>query len=140
MDLLYNNAPSIKKRRVHFHAFMQEIHDKLHQLKLKKTRDPISVIASEIARDSWFLCLDELQVTDISDAMLLRQLFTELFTRNCVIVTTSNRSPDGLYLNGIQRSSFLPTIALIKERLKVHSLDSGTDYRRQSIILISNFP
>jgi protein AFG1 len=132
MDLLYNYTPSVKKRRVHFHAFMQEIHDRLNQLKLKSTNDPIAVIASEIARDSWFLCLDKLQVTDISDAMLLRQLFTELFARNVILVTTSNRAPDGLYLNGIQRSSFLSTIELLKARLIVHSLDSGTDYRKES--------
>lgn len=130
--MLYNNAPPIAKRRVHFHAFMQEIHDRLHQLKLLKTKAPIAHIAGEISRDSWFLCLDELQVTDISDAMLLRQLFTELFARNCVIVTTSNRPPDLLYKNGIQRSSFLPTIEMIKKKLIVHSLDSGTDYRKES--------
>jgi protein AFG1 len=135
MDLLYNNISLKTKRRVHFHAFMLEIHDRLHQLKLLKTRDPISHIANEIAKKSWFLCLDELQVTDISDAMLLRQLFTELFKRNCVIVTTSNRAPDDLYKNGIQRKEFLPTIELLRRRLIVHSLDSGTDYRQQSIII-----
>lgn len=133
MDLLYNQVRiPTQRRRVHFHEFMLEIHDKIHRLKLEKAVDPIRIIAQDIAREAWFLCLDELQVTDISDAMLLRQLFTELLNNNCVVVTTSNRHPDELYKNGIQRSSFLSTIDLLKERLVVHSLDSGTDYRRSA--------
>ncbi|KNC98415.1 uncharacterized protein SPPG_06119 [Spizellomyces punctatus DAOM BR117] len=133
MDLFYNTIHVDRKRRVHFHAFMQDVHRRIHQLRTQKgvTYDPLPIIATELANDAWLLCFDELQVTDITDAMILRRLFDELFKRGVVVVTTSNRPPDELYKNGIQRQSFLPCIALFKERCHVHSLNSGIDYRKQ---------
>ncbi|KAI9340389.1 AFG1-like ATPase-domain-containing protein [Zopfochytrium polystomum] len=134
MDLLYNSLPEslVRKRRVHFHAFMLDVHRRVHALRKERnvTFDPIPPIAQELTNDAWVLCFDELQVNDITDAMLLRRLFYELFVRGVVMVITSNRQPDDLYKNGIQRKSFLPTIDLLKERCLVHCLDSGIDYRK----------
>ncbi|KAI9104753.1 AFG1-like ATPase-domain-containing protein [Phlyctochytrium arcticum] len=132
MDLFYNSINIPRKRRVHFHAFMQDVHRRIHKLRVKRgiTYDPIPIIATDLANEAWLLCFDELQVTDITDAMILRRLFDELFKRGVVVVTTSNRPPDELYKNGIQRQSFLPCIALLKERCAVHSLNSGIDYRK----------
>ncbi|KAI8592929.1 AFG1-like ATPase-domain-containing protein [Geranomyces variabilis] len=134
MDLFYNSTNIDRKRRVHFHAFMQDVHRRIHQLRIDKgvTYDPLPIIATELTNEAWLLCFDELQVTDITDAMILRRLFDELFKRGMVMITTSNRHPDELYQNGIQRASFLPTIALLKERCRVHSLNSGIDYRKEA--------
>ncbi|KAJ3043698.1 hypothetical protein HDV00_004471 [Rhizophlyctis rosea] len=133
MDLFYNSIDIERKRRVHFHAFMIDVHKRTHQLRTLHniTSDPIPIIATELVNEAWLLCFDELQVTDITDAMILRRLFEELFKRGMVMVTTSNRPPDDLYKDGIQRKSFLPTIDLLKERCIVHSLNSGIDYRKQ---------
>ncbi|KAJ3220273.1 hypothetical protein HDU67_003288 [Dinochytrium kinnereticum] len=131
MDMFYHSIDVERKRRVHFHAFMLDVHRRVHQLRkeLSAGFDPIPPVAQELANQAWLLCFDELQVTDITDAMLLRRLFYELFKRGVVVFTTSNRPPDDLYKNGIQRSSFLPTIDLLKGRCLIHSLDSGVDYR-----------
>ncbi|KAJ1898228.1 ATPase [Kickxella alabastrina] len=132
MDLFYDTVPTMKKRRIHFHAFMLDIHRRINSFRCThaSTADPIPTIAKELASSVYVLCFDEFQVTDIADAMVLRRLVTELFRNGVIIVTTSNRHPDELYKNGIQRESFLPCIALLKERCEVVSLDSGTDYRK----------
>ncbi|KAJ3290653.1 hypothetical protein HK104_006613 [Borealophlyctis nickersoniae] len=134
MDLFYHSIDIPRKRRVHFHAFMLDVHRRVHQLRVERniTHDPIPTIATELVNDAWLLCFDELQVTDITDAMILRRLLDELFKRGMVMVTTSNRPPDELYKDGIQRKSFLPTIDLLKERCVVHTLNSGIDYRKQA--------
>ncbi|CAI2165660.1 20488_t:CDS:2 [Funneliformis geosporum] len=132
MDLFYDTLPQKRKRRVHFHAFMLDVHARIHHLKRAnyETYDPIPPIASDLAKNAIILCFDEFQVTDIADAMILRRLFDELFKRGVVVITTSNRHPDDLYKNGIQRKSFIPCIELIKQRCQIQSLDSGTDYRK----------
>ncbi|EGF83349.1 hypothetical protein BATDEDRAFT_1820, partial [Batrachochytrium dendrobatidis JAM81] len=137
MDLFYQTVPTPLKNRVHFHAFMQDVHKRIHKLRVHEgiTSDPLPLIASELASEAWLLCFDEMQVTDIGDAMILRRLFSELFDRGVVMVTTSNRPPDDLYQNGIQRQSFLPAIDLLKNRCQVHSLNSGIDYRKQGNVL-----
>ncbi|KIY73982.1 AFG1-like ATPase [Cylindrobasidium torrendii FP15055 ss-10] len=135
MDLFYHTLPPQvkRKRRVHFHAFMIDVHKRLHKAKLAMGHaggDPILPVARDLASEAYVLCFDEFQVTDIADAMILRRLFESLLNFGVVCVITSNRHPDELYKNGIQRSSFVPAIELLKTRFDVTDLDSGTDYRR----------
>jgi len=127
VDIFYNQLPLEKKRRVHFHHFMRQIHHALTQL--TGTKNPLEHVAEQIAQDAVVLCLDEFIVTDIGDAMLLAQLLDALFARGVSLVTTSNTAPDNLYKNGLQRASFLPAIELLKKHTQVLELDSGTDYR-----------
>ena len=131
MDSFFNCAPVGRKRRVHFHRFMQEVHRGLNEL--QGQADPVMLFAREVARDVRLLCLDEFHITDITDAMLMRRLLEGLFEQGVVLVTTSNFEPDQLYLHGLQRSQFLPTIDLIKEYLEVVVLDNGVDYRLREL-------
>jgi cell division protein ZapE len=126
MDLFYGSIESTSKRRVHFHAFMQEIHARRASL---KDEDIISRIADDIARDCTLLCLDEMQIVDIADAMIIGRLFEALQQRGVCFVTTSNLPPEDLYKDGLNRQLFLPFIAKLRESLDVVSLDSPTDYR-----------
>jgi cell division protein ZapE len=132
MDLFYAAVPVEKKRRVHFHAFMQEVHQSIFAWQRDSDASRESVIpdiAQEIAQKNWLLCFDELQVTDIADAMILGRLFKALFELGVVIVTTSNRPPDDLYKDGLQRERFLPFIKEITQRLDLLELNSTRDYR-----------
>ncbi|KAK9355693.1 AFG1-like ATPase-domain-containing protein [Lipomyces doorenjongii] len=134
MDMFYSTIPAtvLSKRRIHFHAFMQDVHKRSHALKVQHGSDfdSIPMLAAALADEARVLCFDEFQVVDVADAMLLRRLFEALEYHGVIFVITSNRAPDDLYRNGIQRQSFIPCIELIKKRLHVICLDSPTDYRR----------
>ncbi len=131
MDSFFNCVPVARKRRIHFHRFMQEIHHALHE-KQGET-DPLLAVARDIARNTRLVCLDEFHITDITDAMLMRRLLEGLFDHGVVLVTTSNFRPDELYLHGLQRNQFLPAIELITSRLEIVNVDAGTDYRLREL-------
>jgi cell division protein ZapE len=134
MDLFFATAPGPHKRRVHFHAFMLEMHDRIEQERRDKTREPIAKVAADIAREAALLCFDEFQVDNIADAMILERLFRALFDAGIVVVATSNRGPDELYEHGLNRDRFLPFIELLKQKLYVLELDSGRDYRLARLV------
>ncbi len=131
MDCFFDAVPYQRKRRVHFHAFMREVHELLRSF--KDNEDPLIRVAETIARQTRLMCFDEFHVSDIADAMILGRLLDALFARGVVFVMTSNYPPDGLYPNGLQRQNFLPTIDLIKRRFDVLEVDQGTDYRLRAL-------
>lgn len=131
MDSFFIAAPTARRKRIHFHRFMQEIHHALRDL--QGTANPLRAVAHAIAERVRLLCLDEFHVTDITDAMLMRNLLESLFEEGVVLVTTSNTHPDGLYRNGLQRDGFLPAIALLKSHLEVIEVDADIDYRLRAI-------
>ena len=129
MDLFFTHAPVDKKRRVHFHAFMQEVHARIHALRREGKGDPVSILAHEIAQATTLLCFDELQATDVADATLLYRLFDRLFDAGVLIVSTSNRPPIDLYTGGVQRERFANFVRLLEDNMEVISLSSPEDYR-----------
>jgi len=126
MDRFFESAPDLPKRRIHFHAFMQEVHA---ARTAHKSDDVIADIADSVSARAKLLCLDEMQVVDIADAMILGRLFEALWARGVVIVTTSNQPPDGLYKNGLNRQLFVPFVARLKDTLDIVHLGDGRDYR-----------
>jgi len=134
MDLFHQNLALPTKRRLHFHEFMREVHERLHAMRRQpKTNshnfDPLQEIAKMLAKDCRVLCLDELEVQDIGDAMIVGKLFQSLFENGVVVITTSNRPPKDLYKDGLQREKFLPFIDLIYDRLDICHLAAAKDYR-----------
>ena len=137
MDAFYGCLPYRRKRRVHFHAFMAEIHQRLRGL--KSEANPLKAVAAEIAKETRVLCFDEFHVSDIADAMILGRLLENLFHEGVVLVATSNYAPSELYPQGQNRSSFLPTIALIEEKLTILNVDGGEDYRHRTLTAAEGF-
>lgn len=130
VDCFYNQLPIKKKLRLHFHRFMQLVHEELKLL--DGIEDPLKQVANNLTNRAKLLCLDEMHVIDITDAMLLGRLFKHLFEKGLVLVTTSNFHPDDLYKNGLQRERFLPAIDLIKQHTKVTEMGGQVDYRRRA--------
>ncbi|MCL4141435.1 UNVERIFIED_CONTAM: hypothetical protein GTU68_057624, partial [Idotea baltica] len=141
-DLFFESLPFKDKTRLHFHRFMQRIHDDLREL--GQIENPIPLVADKWAARARLILLDEIHVNDITDAMLLGTLMTELFKRGVTLVTTSNLHPDDLYKEGLQRSRFIPAIEQIKKHTHVLEMVGDTDYRlrllqREAIFIVSEF-
>ena len=133
MDLFCAATEISRKRRVHFHAFMQEVHRGMHQARKDGIEDALAPVAEAVIRDIRLLAFDEMQITDITDAMIVGRLFEKLFAAGVVVVTTSNRQPSELYKDGLNRGLFLPFIAMLEDRLQVVELESPTDYRQHRL-------
>lgn len=136
LDLFFEAAPVRRKRRAHFHEFMQARHAFLRQARSRGAGQDqlIAQAARQVAEEANLLCFDELQVTDIADAMILGRLFERLFAENVVIVATSNRAPDDLYKNGLNRQLFLPFIALLKSKLEIVEIAGPRDFRLEQLL------
>jgi cell division protein ZapE len=139
MDLFFATSPVVRKRRVHFHEFLADVHERVAIFRRQQKRgelaeaDPIGLTAAAIADESWLLCFDEFHVTDIADAMILGRLFRRLFELGVVVVATSNVAPEALYKDGLNRSLFLPFIALIERHMEVVELTARTDFRLEKL-------
>ncbi len=140
MDLFFDHLDVDLKQRVHFHAFMQEVHRRLHAFreaqkagKIGKNKDGIEALARVITEQAWLLCFDEFHVTDIADAMILGRLFESLFDQGVVVVATSNRHPRDLYKDGLQRERFLPFIDVFVEKMDVMEVSAARDYRLERL-------
>jgi cell division protein ZapE len=130
-DLFHESLPFEEKLRLHFHRFMQRVHDELKSL--RHVTQPLDIVARHMAAKARVLCLDEMHVNDITDAMLIYGLLKGLFNRGVTLVTTSNVPPDDLYKDGLQRASFLPAIELINQYTEVINMDGGIDYRLRTL-------
>lgn len=133
MDLAFETIAHAPKRRVHFHEFMLEVHERLRVERAKEAGDPIPPVARAIADEAKLLCFDEMVINNSADAMILSRLFAQLLDAGVTVITTSNRPPRDLYLGGLNRELFLPFIALIEQRLHVASLNGPVDYRLERL-------
>jgi len=137
MDAFFATVAIKRKTRIHFHAFMRDVHEDL--ARLKDEEDPLATVAAHIARKWRLVCFDEFHVSEIADAMILGRLLSALFERGVVFVMTTNYPPDGLWPDGLQRDRFLPTIALIKQSLDVVEVDAGIDYRLRTLEQVQSY-
>jgi cell division protein ZapE len=139
MDLFFATSPVKRKRRAHFHEFMADVHERVHIFRREikngqaADEDPIQRAAAAIAEQTWLLCFDEFHVTDIADAMILGRLFRQLFERGVIMVATSNLPPHDLYKDGLNRTLFLPFIALLEKHCRVERLDARVDFRLEKL-------
>jgi cell division protein ZapE len=139
MDLFFEASPVQRKRRVHFHEFMIDVHERVHGFRQKMKvgehadEDPIELTAKGLAREAWLLCFDEFHVTDIADAMILGRLFAQLFERGVVVVATSNVAPEELYRNGLNRALFVPFIHMLEAHMDIVRLEARTDFRLEKL-------
>ena len=139
MDLFFAASPVVRKRRVHFHEFMTDVHERIYVLRQKAKlgetngEDPIALTAVAIAQETWLLCFDEFHVTDIADAMILGRLFKRLFELDVVVAATSNVPPSELYKDGLNRALFLPFIALIEQHMEIVPLHARADFRLEKL-------
>jgi cell division protein ZapE len=139
MDLFFETSAVVRKRRVHFHEFMGDVHERVHVYRQEMKNgeagenDPIHRSAAAIAEESWLLCFDEFHITDIADAMILGRLFTKLFELGVVMVATSNLAPGDLYRDGLNRALFLPFITLLERQCAVVRLDARVDFRLEKL-------
>ena len=143
MDLFFATSPVVRKRRVHFHEFMADVHERVHDYRqeLKSGKipddDPIQLAAAAIAGEAWLLCFDEFHVTDIADALILGRLFTRLFEHGVVVVATSNLAPSELYKDGRNRALFLPFIDSLEQYMDIAQLEARTDFRLEKLTGVS---
>jgi len=139
MDFFFAASAAERKRRVHFHEFMLDVHARLHAFRQKMKfgehagDDPVRLVAAELAEEAWLLCFDEFHVTDIADAMILGRLFAHLFARGVIVVATSNVPPGELYKDGLNRAVFVPFIAMLEQHMDVVRLDARTDFRLEKL-------
>lgn len=140
MDMFFESSAVPRKRRVHFHEFMAEMHERVHFFRTRMKngegngQDAVVLAASAIAQDAWLLCFDEFHVTDIADAMILGRLFTKLFENGVVVVATSNVAPDDLYKDGLNRGLFVPFISMLKQQMEVMNVEARTDFRLEKLV------
>ncbi|MBI4275198.1 MAG: cell division protein ZapE [Rhizobiales bacterium] len=140
MDMFFTASVVLNKRRVHFHEFMADVHERIHDFRQRRKEgngngdDAIALTAAAIAQEARLLCFDEFHVTDIADAMILGRLFTRLFDHGVIVVATSNVAPENLYKDGLNRALFLPFLALLERHMDIMRLEARTDYRLEKLI------
>jgi len=139
MNMFYDQVQVKEKKRIHFHEWMIDVHTRMHKKQKgssadtsQSSDDMIEQVAADMLQEAWLLCFDEFQVTHISDAVIMKRIFTVLFERGAVVVATSNRPPEDLYLNGLNRPLFLPFIPMVEKFCKVHNIQGDQDYRMES--------
>ena len=134
MDLFYSHIKISSKKRVHFYEFMRDVHNAIRHVRKERIADPLEVVVSNIFKDLTLICFDEMQISDIADAMLVGRLFEKITARKVSFVCTSNRKPNDLYKDGLNRQLFLPFIKILEEKLNIFQLNSEKDYRRNLLV------